>query len=285
VLTYSHGLHDVPAKLRLKGEVVNYAPPPHDSHKSSGRNTLSGFVRQFIALLLHVCHLRDLAGRLAQTHSQIVRPVIEAGYADSDFLRGALDLNGELLSSSRISNEVSKLRRARPPHEFASRLLVSRRVLTETGVRLDATFADAFSQFRRLVRCLPVFDVAREFPGFFCLAIDSNLINLFKVFFAFLVGDGFAVVADRCFHWFRGLIIALHRVLSTKVYAWYPVFPVLVLDHRQLGLYETFEIGDGLLGVDEERKGFDVFAVRVHVSGNERKNDLEHARGRGEELS
>jgi hypothetical protein len=151
--------------------------------------------------------------------------------------------------------------------------------LTETRVRFDATLANAFSEFRRLVWCLPVFDVAREFPCFFSLAIDSDLINLFEIFFTFLIGDGFAVVADRCFHWFRGLSIALHRVLSTEVYAWNPLFPVLVLDHRQLSLDETLEIGDGLLGVDEEREGFDVFAVRVHVPGNERKNDLEHARG------
>ena len=48
---------------------------------------------------------------------------------------------------------------------------------------------------------------------------------------------------------------------------------------RKFGLDKAFEVGEGLLGVDEEGEGFDVFVVAVVVADYEGEDEFEEAGG------
>jgi hypothetical protein len=149
-----------------------------------------------IALFLYVGHLCNLLRCLAQTHAQIVCPIIETRHAYSDLFRGALDLNGELLTSRRIPDKVSEFSRARPPYELAFCLFITGCVLTEARIGLDTALSQTASKLSGLLWRFAVLDTAAQLACPLRLAIDSNLIDLFEVFVAVLVRHYFTVITD-----------------------------------------------------------------------------------------
>jgi hypothetical protein len=237
-------------------------------------------VSEFIALLLDIRHTANLLAHLPQSHPQIIRPIVEARHAHTDIIRRALNLNSKLLPTRRIANEISNLSRRTPPHELAIRGVVRRCLVSEPRIRFHATFAMPAAQLGSLIGALPVTDII-QLARALRLAVKFELVRLLKVFFAL-----FAIqrLAHGRFLRVRGLERVLHAVFGAEVDIGY-AFTAILFYGRKLGLDQALEVGEWLLGVDEEGKGLDVFAVGISVHRGQRQYELQHPRGSRQEFA
>lgn len=117
-ITHRDRLHDIPAKVGQKGQAIDNVPPRTHDDKATGSDPLGAAVSDSVAFALDLCQTGDFLADLAETHAQIVAPVVECRDYHTDALRRALDLNHEFLHRRSVADEVSNLSAAGPPYKF-----------------------------------------------------------------------------------------------------------------------------------------------------------------------
>ena len=99
-------------------------------------------MRCLVALFLDARHVHHLLRGLPQPRSQVMRPIVETGYAYPNLFRGPFDLDRELLAPGRIANEVSNLGARAPTDKVGASFGRGACGLSSgAAVRLDVPFA------------------------------------------------------------------------------------------------------------------------------------------------
>jgi hypothetical protein len=262
-----HRLHRVPAVVRHEGEVVDGAPPANQQSKATHRNALRATMRQLITFLLDASVVREFTTRFAETHAEIMSAVIERRNAHADLLRRAFDLHSEFLAPCGVADEVPDLGGRRPAHEFA--VGIPGLFAPAAGIAFDAALAGPAAQLVLDLVLLFAGDAFvfgfLDFPELDDFPVDEELVAAF-----FLLVLGFVVVVFVLFD------LVLCGVFGAEEDGGdFFALAVFGFNHGEFGLDEPFEVGEGLLGVDEERKWFDGFTVGVLVECGEGQNEFE----------
>lgn len=280
---YRDGLHDVPPEVGLEGQAVHGVPVGQQHAEAAHGHASRALVRDLVALFLQLCHARYLLGHLAQPHAEVVGAVVEARHTDADVLGRALDLHGKLLPARRVADEVADLGAARPADEFALSALGRGRLVALARVGFHTALAVPAAQLGCLVGRLAVCGCQLARP--LRLTVEAEFVDLVEVFLALLLVEGFAAFAHGRLLRLGRLQAVLHGVFSTEVHVGYALAAILVFDGGEFGLDEALEVGEWLLGVDEQGEGLDVFAVAVHVFGGEGEDEFKHAGGGRKQFS
>lgn len=124
------------------------------------------------------------------------------------------------------------------------------------------------------------FLLLRDFGGFLLAVQLACLLRLTVDFGIFEIGVGVFVLGFLAYFLLAGEDLILRGVFGAEVDGGDLCFAAGGGDGGEFRLDQALKVGEGLLGVDEESEGLDIFAVGILVDGCEGDDELEKA-GRG----